>query len=137
MRLALVACSGKKLDGERPAQDMYISPLFRKARAWAENNADAWRILSAFHNLLEPSTVIGTYDRTLSKMRTAEREFYYNLVFQSVRRLVATGDTVVMLCGRLYHEDVTWRLRRQGITVETPLEGLGIGQQMAWLAVRP
>jgi hypothetical protein len=39
-----------------------------------------------------------------------------------------------MLAGQLYAEPLGEWLRAWGVAVERPLQGLGIGQQRAWLA---
>ena len=48
------------------AQDLYVSALFRKARAHVEAMDRPWYILSAEHGLLKPSDWVAPYDRRLS-----------------------------------------------------------------------
>jgi hypothetical protein len=69
MRLALVSCVKRKASGPRPAKDLYVSPLFRALRTYAETSSDTWYILSAEHGLLHPETVVAPYERTLMRMR--------------------------------------------------------------------
>lgn len=70
--VALVACAAAKLDHPAPAKDLYVSSLFRKSRAYAERNADAWYILSAKHGLVSPAATIEPYDLTLNSMAIAD-----------------------------------------------------------------
>ena len=52
--IALVACVKTKAETPRPARDLYVSDLFRKASAYAEKTADAWYILSAKYGHVRP-----------------------------------------------------------------------------------
>ncbi|MGI9149443.1 MAG: DUF6884 domain-containing protein [Chloroflexota bacterium] len=54
LHVGLVACSRAKADGPRPARQLYISPLFRAARACCERHYGRWLILSALHGLVDP-----------------------------------------------------------------------------------
>ena len=55
------------------AEDMYISQLFAGMRQYAEQNANAWFILSAEYGVLRPDQVVAPYDRTLTTMRKRDR----------------------------------------------------------------
>jgi hypothetical protein len=58
--VGLVACSRLKADRPAPARELYVSPLFRAARAYAErrHGPGRWFILSAHHGLVDPDTVL-------------------------------------------------------------------------------
>ena len=43
------------------------------------------------------------------------------------------GSRVVVLAGRRYREHLVNPMRERGYVGEGPMEGMGIGQQMAWL----
>jgi hypothetical protein len=43
------------------------------------------------------------------------------------------GDHVVFLAGEAYRAGLIDAIRGMGCTVEIPMEGLGIGQQLHWL----
>ncbi|HZC05096.1 MAG TPA: hypothetical protein VE338_05590, partial [Ktedonobacterales bacterium] len=73
MRIGLVACGKAKLDHTAPANELYTSPLFRKASAYAAANYDCWYIFSAKHQLLDPHHVIAPYDVTLKEMDATRR----------------------------------------------------------------
>ncbi len=50
--VALVSCVKSKRAVASPARELYVSPLFKGMRAYAETRADAWYILSAEHGVL-------------------------------------------------------------------------------------
>src|SRR5262245_56409920 len=63
---ALIACSKTKVASYREsARNMYTSPLYKKSVLVAETWGVPFSILSAKYGLLDPSTVIETYDLTL------------------------------------------------------------------------
>lgn len=135
-RIALVGCGALKSDAPAPAQDLYTGNLFRLARAYAEQTCDRWFILSAAHGLVEPTRVLSPYDQRMDKSRRGQ-ERWGDRVRASLRMHTALGDTLVFLAGNDYIEAVRWwNLAHQawsGRAIEKPLEGLGIGQRMAWL----
>ena len=70
--------------------------------------------------------------RLHSLPRAEQREWAKNALAQ-LRPLLKAGDTIVMLAGLTYRRDLLNGLREHGVTVETPLEGLHIGEQLRWL----
>jgi hypothetical protein len=56
--VGLVACSRTKLSRAAPARELYCSPLFRAARAYAERRygRGRWLIVSARYGLVDPGT---------------------------------------------------------------------------------
>jgi predicted glycosyl hydrolase (DUF1957 family) len=131
MRIALVACCGQKLDRAAPAGELYTSPLFRKAASYART-FDRWYILSAKHGLLRPDVVVEPYDCTLLGMRKVDRLAWGRRVFDQMTTEGIAGVEFVALAGAKYTEPLV----RVGLPVKTPLKGLGIGQQLAWLTKR-
>ena len=130
---ALIACSKRKLATSAPARDLYTGVLFRAARRWAEANADAWYILSAKYGLVPPDRVISPYNVTLKQLPAAERRAWAARVTAELRRVLKPGDHVVFLAGEAYRAGLIDAIRGMGCTVEIPMEGLGIGQQLHWL----
>jgi len=144
--VAIVGCSGPKLDVPGPARDLYTSPLFRAARAYAEALGGPWVIASALHGILMPWYVTEPYDETHSTMlaralgdSTGETRARYRAWWladrakaqqASLRRRFGCWDTrYVFLAGEAYRgcvADIPGR-------VAAPLEGLGIGDRIAWL----
>src|SRR5262245_52457671 len=128
MRIALVACCGQKLDRAAPASELYTSPLFKKAAAYSRT-FNGWYILSAKYGLVGPDAVIEPYDCTLLKMRRSDRLAWGSkVVEQMVEEGIAEAEFVA-LAGAKYTEPLV----RAGLSVETPMQGLGIGKQLAWL----
>lgn len=148
--VALVGCSASKLEGPARAADLYTGQLFRAARRWAETFADHWYILSAKHHVLSPDDVVEPYDLSLAEVAATPGLFHPAPVDTWAIRCraalmaarggeprgarVLQGDRVVMLAGASYCEPLVPLLRAWGGEVETPLAGLGIGRQKAWLA---
>lgn len=68
--LAIVQCGQKKIwdkdsdTGPTAAKNAYVSPYFKKNRAYAERFADQWVILSAKYGFLQPNTKIQNYNVT-------------------------------------------------------------------------
>lgn len=124
-RIGLVACCGQKLEGRHPAQDLYVSSLFRKSRAWVTTHCSSWYILSAKYGLVIPSQMIETYDVTLNAMPAAERRAWAARVREELEPFA--GANFVALAGERYCAAL------DGLRVERPLQGMGIGQQLGWL----
>lgn len=140
--VALVACSKSKLDEPAAAGDLYTGQLFQAARAWSERYADRWLILSARYGLVGPNIWIEPYNLTLNAMSQSQRRGWANRVLDQWRYRQVTdrlpdphvGETmVVFLAGAAYREHLVGTLRRAGYVVVAPLQGLGYGQQVAWL----
>jgi hypothetical protein len=127
----LVACVGQKLPHAARAGHLYQSDWFRKARAYAMLQGGRWFILSALHGLVAPSRRIEPYNVTLGDMGAAERRAWGERVSAQLAEQIGPRTPVVILAGRLYREPlVAWA----GSRATVPMEGMGIGQQKAWLA---
>lgn len=133
-RFALVSCVKSKHRRPMPAADLYTSTLFLGLRAYAEEYADAWYILSAKHGLLDPGQVIEPYEKTLNRMPIAERRRWAREVNDALAHTLPEGAEVIMLAGQRYREDLVPELRRRGHDVTIPLEGLSFGKQLQFLA---
>ena len=133
----LISCVSKKRESELPAEEIYCSDWFNKARAYVMQNLkpeDEWYILSAKYGLLNPRTVIGPYNETLNNMRKLERMEWARRVEDELRKLLHSGDSVVLLAGQRYREFLQSSLLELGCQVSVPMRGLGIGKQLSWLA---
>ena len=121
-----MACCGPKLKGTHSAGDIYQSDLFLKSRAWAEREGNAWGILSAKYGVLAPDQPIEDYDVTLNEMPAEKRREWCDMVREQLTPW--KSERIVLLAGNRYCEWITdeWMTER-------PMEGLGIGQQLAWL----
>lgn len=127
----LVQCVSQKGDDAAAARDLYTSDWFKKARAYVESQGGRWFILSALHGLVRPDEVVAPYDLTLNDLPKAKREAWGRRVAAQLSAAVAPDAPVVILAGRNYRDPLqAWAGDRAAV----PMEGLGIGQQKAWLA---
>jgi len=132
-RIAVVACSQRKLAHADQAQNIYTGTLFARAREYAERKCDYWVILSAKHGLLLPTTWVEPYDNALSRLNAREHETWCRFVNQQAYgHFLKDRPLFVLLAGELYRaawerEDMPNRL-----SYEAPLRGLGLGRQLAW-----
>lgn len=138
MIVALVGCCGPKLAHPAPARELYRSPLFRAARAWAEARADAWGILSARHGLVMPDQVIRPYDFTIRGLRGIDYDAWRCAAHVQLHEAFP-GASFIFLAGGDYACDV---VRFCPCTPEKPecklpflfpLLGMGIGERLRFL----
>lgn len=149
--LVLVGCAAQKREGgPYPAGQLYTSTLFKLAQRWAEQNGDAWRVLSAGRGLLDPAGPMMSYDTKLQDRPADERERWARGMGWAVwcaadylrDRLEADEVLITCLAGEAY---CTW-IPHLGtcpqfdaramfpIRVELPLQGLQIGERLQWLS---
>ncbi|OYX96370.1 MAG: hypothetical protein B7X90_11825 [Novosphingobium sp. 17-62-19] len=126
----LVACVAAKMDHAAPARELYISPWFQKARAHIERQGAPWFILSAKHGLIAPHDLIAPYDETLGRMRAGARRLWGARVVEVMAERIDAAAPLIVLAGRNYRDPLWPRIERRA---SVPMEGLGIGQQLAWL----
>jgi hypothetical protein len=137
--LAIVGCGKLKRSVRSAACDLYTGPLFQAARAWAERNADHWLIASALHGLVDPATELDPYDRTLEDMSPDERDRWGFWCQVGLARHIdehGLPGRVVILAGSRYVKPLLARTALNGLPVEVPLEGLGIGERLRWFKRR-
>ena len=131
--VCFVSCVGAKQTTPAPAQDLYQSDWFTKARAYAEAIATQWFILSAKHGLVRPDEVIEPYEQTLNTMGIADRRHWARRVQGQMDEHMPDADRIVVLAGERYREFLMDYLRRRAATVDVPMAGLRIGEQLSWL----
>lgn len=134
--VALVACSKLKQTAEVPARDLYVSPLFKLARHYAEANAHRWFILSAEHGLLDPERVTAPYDTTLNKMAIAGRRAWAQRVTEQMKQQDVSGVRLLILAGQVYRGGLMPYFWTRFDEIAIPLDGLKIGEQLSWLSKR-
>lgn len=131
-QFTLVACVQQKRAVPAAARELYVSPWFRFARAYAEQHGH-WAIVSAKHYLIDPHQIVAPYDETLVGTSRVERELWAREVALRTLSRTVPGATVTLLAGARYAEFLAPRLAAYGRVVRLPLAGLGIGQQLHWL----
>jgi hypothetical protein len=129
----LVSCVSQKRERACAARDLYVSEWFCKARRYAEASGCPWFILSAEYGLVPPDQVVAPYERTLNKMRVADRRAWAGWVARQLAQVVPDLSRVVFLAGKRYRELLTVHLVGRGVAVSVPMEGLRIGEQLSWL----
>ena len=131
LHIGLVACSRGKARHAAPARELYVSPVFRAARAYAERQYGPghWLILSALHGLVDPDTVLDPYDLSLRQLSAREREAWGNRVAVELTDRFPAGTVLWFHAGALYRDAIAPVVAHQ---VRFPLAGLGISEQLAW-----
>lgn len=100
--LVLVGCSKKKADtcSPIPAKDLYKGNLFRFTREFAELMGYDYRIISAKYGLIEPDTLIETYDQVLRSYKDADT--LRPGVEEKLQAIVQNYDKVLVIAGAAY-----------------------------------
>ncbi len=131
LHIGLVTCSRTKADHDVPARELYVSPLFRAAREYAERHYGPghWFILSARHGLVDPDTVLAPYDLSLRQLSPDEREAWGDRVAVELTDRFPAGTVLWFHAGALYRAAIAPVVPHQ---VRFPLAGLCIGEQLAW-----
>ena len=131
--ICLVSCVGAKGAIPAPAKALYRSDWFIKARAYAEAIGSQWFILSAKHGLIRPDEVIPPYKQTLNTMGIADRRDWARIVQGQMDKQMPDAARIVVLAGQRYREFLMDYLRSRAQTVDVPMAGLRIGEQLGWL----
>jgi len=133
-KVVLISCVSKKLHHKSKAQDLYVSPLFKKNLQYAKSlNADNIFILSAKYGLLRLNEEIEPYDKTLNKMRSNEIKEWANSVLNQLKKSTnIENDEFVFLAGNNYRKFLLPYIKHYNI----PMQGLSIGKQLQWLTKR-
>ncbi|HVX35700.1 MAG TPA: hypothetical protein VHC71_05730 [Hyphomicrobium sp.] len=132
--LVLISCAKSKLPHSAPARELYASLPFTMARDLVEAQKVRWYILSALYGLVHPRANIDPYDRTLNRLSVAERKSWANGVLEQLLPIAKKVPRIVFFAGQHYREYLVIPLRRQGVVVDVPMEGLRQGEQLAWLS---
>lgn len=132
-KVVLVACVATKADKPSPAEELYVSDLFKKNLAYAKKltNDDNIYILSAKHHLLPLRKKIAPYDKTLKDFDADAKKDWSEKV---IKQLQSKGynldkDQFVFLAGNEYRKYLEPEMNK----VLVPFKGLRIGQQKSAL----
>lgn len=126
--IVLISCVSKKRSQKSKASDLYISALFKKNLQYARNlNPDKIFILSAKYGLVELDDEIEPYDQTLNTMSSSQiKQWAKSVLGRLAESTDFQRDRFIFLAGAKYRGYLISQLRN----VETPLEGLRIGEQL-------
>jgi len=132
--VVLVGCVKTKADTERPARELYRSPLFQRRLRYAEQTGKPWYILSAEHGLLDPEALTEPYDGYLADQDEDYRRAWGEWVAAKLRRQLGDlrGRVIEIHASSTYAHAVEDPLRRRGAVVVHPMAGLRQGEQLAW-----
>lgn len=131
--IGLISCVKRKGRQPAPAEFLYTSDWFRKARAYVLSTCDRWFILSAKYGLLQPQDVIDPYEQTLKNMSKPERQAWAAKVWEQLRPFLHPGDQIIVLAGYRYREFLLPVLQKEH-RVHLPLAHIsGLGNQQRWL----
>ena len=134
IRLVLISCSKSKLTTKAPARDLYTGQLFKRAVSWAERHDLPWFVVSALHELVTPDQEISPYNYTIKDRRQREREQWAHQVVSQLTNYAGPHSHAILILPEPYRRFIEPELFTNKITYENPLAGMGIGQQMKWLA---
>jgi hypothetical protein len=132
--LLLVTCVRSKQSQPAAAKDLYVSPLFRMQRAYAEHAGVSWYILSAEYGLVPPDQWIAPYERYLPDTSPDYRAAWGSWVAAKLELLAGpvTSKIIEVHAGSTYLDAVRPHLEALGACVVDPLHGLRMGERLAW-----
>lgn len=131
--IALVGCSGSKLDHPAPARQLYTSQLFRSTIALAERSHDVVYIISAKHELVLLDQVIEPYNRVKTDLAKEWRVIWGLRVWSTVlARHQKVDRQIFIYAGKDYAQPIIRAGFHQG-SFQEPLAKMQIGQRLQWL----
>jgi len=83
--------------------------------------------------MISPDTIVHPYERTLNKMKNAERREWAKYVQDQMESMLPPASTVIVLAGFRYRENLMPYLGARFEEVAVPMGGLSIGRQLNWL----
>lgn len=130
MKVVLISCVAKKRNCVSLAKDLYVSPLFKGAYRYAQKlDADIIYILSAKYGLLNCNDFVQPYNETLNTKPLKEVQQWAKEVYCQLCKVAdPKTDEFVFLAGERYRKYLLPLLKN----VSVPLQGMGIGKQLAF-----
>jgi hypothetical protein len=130
----LIGCVSQKESFAAPAKDLYRSELFRRRRLFAEHSGHRWWVLSAEYGLVDPDRVVEPYDTRIGALTLAARHELATRVADDLEEALGhlQGKRIEVHAGDGYVLAVGPALRDRGGELIRPLQGLRIGEQLAW-----
>jgi hypothetical protein len=132
MPLVILGCGNKKLETRKAvrADQLYTGGVFRAHHEIAATFGGVDYIVSAKHGLIPRTREILPYDLALSDLNPGDRKEWAQKVAEDVCRVAQEGAKqrrVVFLGGKAYAAWIPLTVKRCGLEVEQPLEGLSVG----------
>lgn len=139
-RVLLVGCGKSKQAQPAAARDLYTGGLFSARRAYADRTGAPWWVISAKHHLVAQTDTLAPYDLALTELNSMKRTGWGCEVAMQLHDALVRREIDPLLCELEIHAGAAYvaaiRLWVGGIRILTPLEGLGVGQQLAWYKAR-
>lgn len=132
-RIGLVGCVSQKRTVASPAEDLYVSTLFRGRRQYVENSCDDWYILSAKHGLVNRTAMLDPYDVALTGRSRSVMRAWAADVLRQLDGVIPdfSGTTFEIHAGADYSGfGLTDGLVTRGAEVHLPTKGLRQGEQL-------
>ena len=127
---AFISCVKMKSENATLAKDLYISPLFKKAYAYAMKYVDENKIfiLSAKYGLLPAlAPAPPLYEMTLKNKSKEQRKLWaYNIYLEMQKQNISTESKILILAGMEYREFICRFLPNSFC----PVTGLSIGRML-------
>lgn len=141
-RIVLIGCGKSKLSEPASADNLYTGSLFVARRRYAESTGRPWFVISARYGLVAPDTWIEPYDETIGELASMDRVAWFLSVVSAITdTLHDDADPREVLveihAGEDYAEHLSDVLRAVRFQPDRPLQGLGIGHQLAWYKSPP
>jgi hypothetical protein len=115
--VAVIQCSGAKLDRPAPAGELYTGTLHRLEAAAARSTGHRTVILSALHGIVDVDQVVAPYEQRIDQPGAID-------VAELAAQLVAAGrPRLVALTSKAYTAALLAAAAIAGCEVETPLAG--------------
>ena len=112
-RLLIQACSERKTQTFNlvPALDLYDGVNYRLIKKYLRENKSAGfdlriLIISAEHGLISSETLIGTYDRKMTKTRAQELQMRISEQWKSLAFDLSEFDKILINAGKVYEESL-------------------------------
>ena len=80
--------------------------------------------------MISPDTIVYLYERTLNKLKSAERREWAKRVQDQMESMLHPASTVIVLAGFRYRENLMPYLEARFEEVAIPMRGLSIGRQL-------
>jgi len=129
----LIGCGSEKRAVPSRAEEVYTSRYFAAKRNFAISTGLPWAILSAQFGVLQASTIIQPYNKTLGGCSKWERREWAAGVALQIFEWQRYLRCVAIIAGEAYVSPLAATLLALEVTTVLPCKGLGIGEQIAWL----
>lgn len=144
--VCVIGCGAEKMADPCEAVDMYVGSLFKAASRYArQHHPGNWLIISAKYGILLPTDIIEPYEKCLARDEDVRQLSSLIKHRDQFEKLGYTPEThrIEAHCGKLYLYALRGvyldRLPGQAVRrfeVSSPVEGLQVGQRLAWYKAR-